>query len=199
MDTHPKPGFIWPTLALSLWELWSALSSAQQWETFFSSPSGEPSRLSNSFSCNPTLQKEKGGKTPPLRDSLQVWGRYLATAQRPVSKGGPGEKTLGWGDRASLKTPFQPKKNNKENTNRINLENSQVGLLPSTGHLLSRHISTPSNTPGDYVLPPVFPMVLGPSPCPGLTHTGLDTQLPPALPPQAPTVVRCAGTFAVRD
>ena len=32
-----------------------------------------------------------------------------------MSKGGPGEKTLGWGDRASLKTPFHPKKSNTEN------------------------------------------------------------------------------------
>lgn len=30
-------------------------------------PSGEPSRLSNSFSCNPTLQKEEG-EIPSLRD-----------------------------------------------------------------------------------------------------------------------------------
>lgn len=144
-------------------------------------------------------ERKARGEIPPLRDGLQVWGGYLATAQRPVSKGGPGEKTLGWGDRASLKTPFQPRKTTQKTQTESIPEKSQAGLLPGTGHLLTPCISTPSPpTPTQWPSPPPgFAHGPGALPCPGLTHTGLDSGLP--HPPQAPTVLRRAGTFAVRD
>lgn len=129
----------------------------------------------------PNSPERKGGKIPPLRDGLQVWGGYLATAQRPVSKGGPEEKTLGWGDRASLKTPFHPEKN-KENTNRTNPEKSQAGgfspaqvnafLLPASNSF------TPPMTKSS----PGFTRGPGALPCPGLTHTGWDSGLPHPSP-----------------
>lgn len=98
-----------------------------------------------------------------------------------MRKGGPGEKTLGWGDRASLKTPFHPEKNSKENTNRINLRKAKRGFAPAQVICLLP-ASQLLQTPGDHVLPLLSPMARVPSPCPGLTHTGLDSGLPHPSP-----------------
>lgn len=146
----------------------------------------------------PNSPERKGGEIPPLRNGLQVWGGYLATAQRPVSKGGPGRKLLGEETEPVWKLHFIQRKTRETQTESI-LSKVEQGFFPAQVIISLLTASNFFKPPGPKCPPPLCsPTARVPSPYPGLTHHRLGFRAPRS-PPQAPTVLRRAGTFAVRD
>lgn len=145
----------------------------------------------------PNSPERKGGKIPPLRDDLQVWGGYLATAQRPVSKGGT------WGENSWVgkQSQFENSISSREKQHRKHKHN-QPWEKPSGAS--PQHRSSPYTLHLNSFNPPATKFSPWFCPWPGCPPLALawPTQAwaqGPPNPSPAPTVLRRAGTFAVRD
>lgn len=145
----------------------------------------EPSHLSNSFPCNPTLQKEEG-EIPSLRDGSSGLRTLLSNGTKTS------EQRRTWRENSWVgrQSQFENSISSREKQEKHKQIPRGVSPFYSSSHSLKSQ-TTPVTK---------FCSSLahgrGALHCPGLDQAGFDSTLPSPLPSPAPTVLRCAGTSA---